>query len=64
MTSFQRMVLVAAVLFMATAHVTDAAIQCGCFRNPHCGGQPERGVGAVSDYNLPCTCSMEILHFC
>ena len=63
MTSFQRMVLVAAVLFMITAHVTDAEIECGCFSNGKCAGLPERGVGPVSDYNLPCTCSMEIVHY-
>ena len=65
MTSFQRMVLVAAVLFIATAHVTayvtDAATECGCFDNASCSGFPQQGVGSVSDYNLPC--SMEILHF-
>ena len=68
MTSFQRMVLVAAVLFMITAHVTahvsDAAVQCGCFKNEYCGGPPEHGVGSVSQvtiYNLPC--SMGILHY-
>ena len=42
MTSFQRMVLIAAALFMITAHVTDA--QCGCFRVPSCQGRPQEGV--------------------
>ena len=60
MTSFQRMVLVAAVLFMITAHVTEAK-ECGCFYSEQCVGDPLHGVGPVSDYNLPC--SMEILHF-
>ena len=32
MTSFQRMVLIAAALFIITAHVTNA--QCGCFGVP------------------------------
>ena len=55
MTSFQRMVLVAAVLFMitahVTAHVTDAEVKCGCFKNKYCGSPPEHRVGPVSDYN-------------
>uniref|UniRef100_A0A1X7SV12 Uncharacterized protein n=1 Tax=Amphimedon queenslandica TaxID=400682 RepID=A0A1X7SV12_AMPQE len=45
MTSFQRMVLVAAALFMITAHVADAEVECGCFRNGRCAGLPEHGVG-------------------
>uniref|UniRef100_A0A1X7SI68 Uncharacterized protein n=1 Tax=Amphimedon queenslandica TaxID=400682 RepID=A0A1X7SI68_AMPQE len=45
MTSFQRMVLVAAALFMITAHVADAEIRCGCFKNTHCGGSPLHEVG-------------------
>ena len=42
MTSFQRMVLIAAALFMITAHVTDA--ECGCFMVPNCEGRPEQPV--------------------
>ena len=37
MTSFQRMVLVAAVLFMITAHVTDA-MYCNCRIEKDCKG--------------------------
>uniref|UniRef100_A0A1X7SR02 Uncharacterized protein n=1 Tax=Amphimedon queenslandica TaxID=400682 RepID=A0A1X7SR02_AMPQE len=41
MTSFQRMVLVAAVLFMITAHVTDAVkTLCACFFEERCDGYP------------------------
>uniref|UniRef100_A0A1X7TEN6 Uncharacterized protein n=1 Tax=Amphimedon queenslandica TaxID=400682 RepID=A0A1X7TEN6_AMPQE len=41
MTSFQRMVLVAAVLFMITAHVTDAAKKEGtCYLRKGCVGTP------------------------
>ena len=39
MTSFQRMVLIAAALFIITAHVADA--QCGCFSFSDCGGRPQ-----------------------
>ena len=44
MTSFQRMVLIAAALFIITAHVTDAQNECGCFRAPRCDGLPETTV--------------------
>ena len=41
MTSFQRMVLVAAVLFMITAHVTDAVNKEGtCYQRKGCAGTP------------------------
>ena len=40
MTSFQRMVLVAAVLFMITAHVTDAMAYY-CYPHRNCEGNPE-----------------------
>uniref|UniRef100_A0A1X7T247 EGF-like domain-containing protein n=1 Tax=Amphimedon queenslandica TaxID=400682 RepID=A0A1X7T247_AMPQE len=46
MTSFQRMVLVAAALFMITAHVADAETQCGCFKNGNCRGDPQQDAGA------------------
>uniref|UniRef100_A0A1X7TEN9 Laminin EGF-like domain-containing protein n=1 Tax=Amphimedon queenslandica TaxID=400682 RepID=A0A1X7TEN9_AMPQE len=43
MTSFQRMVLVAAVLFMITAHVTDA-LTCHCYPQRKCEGNYEEVV--------------------
>ena len=44
MTSFQRMVLIAAALFIITAHVANAQNECGCFRAPRCDGLPETTV--------------------
>ena len=46
MTSFQRMVLIAAALFMITAQVTDA--QCGCFPSEDCGGRPQEEVSVTT----------------
>ena len=39
MTSFQRMVLIAAALFIITAHVTDAKEICECYQFPNCAGR-------------------------
>ena len=59
MTSFQRMVLVAAVLFMITTHVTEATLYCACFKNDSCEGEPGDIIANVS--NIPCTIKM--IHF-
>ena len=40
MTSFQRMVLIAAALFIITAHVADGAIDGTCYRTKGCAGTP------------------------
>ena len=39
MTSFQRMVLIAAALFMITAYVADAARICECYKFKNCAGR-------------------------
>ena len=49
MTSFQRMVLVAAVLFMITVHVTDA-LSCNCYPQGNCEGNYEDTVEGVRPF--------------
>ena len=44
MTSFQRMVLIAAALFMITAHVADAESTCVCYGDSNCEGPPQGSI--------------------